>query len=99
MTRSLARMVCVSGIVFVAGANGHAAVVDRSAAWPPGSTLTVCFMDGTIAQHQRILSVASEWTQAGNIRFDSGSREEARPRRETNSGDIRIMRLGNGIFS
>src|ERR1700674_4952348 len=99
MTRSLARMVCVSGIVFVAGANGHAAVVDRSAAWPPGSTLTVCFMDGTIAQHQRILSVASEWTQAGNIRFDSGSREEPRRCRESTTSDIRISILGNGNWS
>lgn len=47
-------------------------VFTRSARWPVGKALTICFDGGTQPLRTRILGVASEWLKYANLAFTNG---------------------------
>jgi TPR repeat protein len=40
--------------------------------WPRGSTLKVCFFNGSAVERKMVASTASEWSKFGSIKFDFG---------------------------
>lgn len=64
----------------------------KDAAWQPGDTLTVSFLDGDPALHQRVRQVAERWTAPGmaNLTFDF---------LKHNNTDIRISFKYKGSWS
>jgi hypothetical protein len=69
-------------------------VVESLLTWDPGGTITVAFLGGSSALHQKIADAATEWTRHANVSLDFGQR--GRPFRlwsatdTAYSADIRI---------
>ncbi len=53
------------------------AVVETLLRWAPGETITVGFVGGTTALHQKIADAASEWATHGNFQIDFGKNNGA----------------------
>jgi hypothetical protein len=54
------------------GATDRAILPDTLKLWPNGYTIKISFLNGTPEARKRVASVASDWTQFANLRFDFG---------------------------
>lgn len=81
---------CIDKTVTLSKGVGESGVLDATAKWTNGSTLTVRFMGGTPAVQQRIMAFAQQWQQYANIKFNVVS---------SGNSDIRIAFNRGGYWS
>jgi len=67
--------------------------------WKAGSTLRVCFMDGTAISRKMVADAASIWQNFGNIRLDFGAGPNFYQCGVSDVGPIRISFRGRGYNS
>ncbi len=56
------------------------AAFERKKLWINGSTISVKFMEGNTAQHNKVKQFANEWSQHANIKFDFTDANDAKIR-------------------
>ena len=71
-------------------------IFNRTLAWDQNQTLTICFLSGTSTARARIVTVAMEWMNYVNLKFDFG--DTANPRTCSGKGteDIKIGFINTG---
>ncbi|KFC61830.1 Astacin (Peptidase family M12A) [Bosea sp. LC85] len=74
-------------------------VFRKALAWKVGSTIPVCFLDGSSTGRANVAAVASEWSMFANIKFDFGSAPNFRTCSTTNPSKIRVTFKSDGWWS
>lgn len=96
LERALADKLNLGSMIFAASAEG---IFERASAWDRGSTLSICFLDGSPEIQRKVATTAVEWNYAGapvTLRFrPGGAAFQCGPQ----SGDIRITIVSSNSWA
>jgi TPR repeat protein len=79
--------------------SAYSAVIKKDSIWPSGTSVKVCFFDGSIQEQQQVGAVATAWSKVANIGFDFGDPEKPRQCQDGGAIDVRVSLKGTGDWS